>query len=151
VIPLSWIGAGVVVAYLSGVGSGMLWSADRAQAKRDKAAVAQLTADLKAQQDQAARLHKAKDLTDVELETARASAARAARAADGLRNAANANAARIATAAPGCETATEAIRLYADVLGRIDDRAGQLAAIADDARARGIGCENHYEAVKGAP
>jgi chromosome segregation ATPase len=151
VIPLTWVGAGVIAAYLAGVGSGMLWSADRAQAKRDKAAVAQLIADLKAQQDQAARLHKAKDATDVELETARAAAARAARTADSLRNAARTAEARLAAAPAECKTEAATGLLFADVFRGASEEAVRMAGQADDARARGIGCENHYEAVKGTP
>lgn len=139
-----WLWLAAVAIYLGGVGSGMLWSKDRAEARKNREAVAQLTADIKAQQDQAARLHKAKESTDDELQKARAAADRAR---VGLREYAAAQQARIATSAPDCTAANAAAAVYADLFGRADTRAGELAAEADERRARGLGCEQHYQAI----
>jgi Protein of unknown function (DUF2514) len=144
-ISLPWLGLGAAVIYAAGVASGMLWSSDRAQAREDRAAVAQLQADLKAQQDQAARLQAAKDRTDEELQIARDAAARAAAAS--LRDTTSARKARAAAAPAECKADAQAAAVYSDLLRRADQRAGELAAIADDSRARGIGCERHYEAI----
>lgn len=45
------------------------------------------------------------------------------------------------------EASAAAIGVFADVLGRIDDKAGILAAAADDSRARGNACQRQYETV----
>ena len=42
------------------------------------------------------------------------------------------------------------IGVLADVLGRADQRAGELAAIADSARIRGLTCEAEYERAREA-
>ncbi len=56
-----------------------------------------------------------------------------------------------ARAAPTCrsEAGGDPVGVLADVLGRADERAAALAAIADDARARGLACERAYDAVRG--
>lgn len=46
-----------------------------------------------------------------------------------------------------CQAAGAAIVLQADVLGRADRRAGELAAFADAARAAGLKCEQDYRAL----
>lgn len=85
--------------------------------------------------------------------TADAAAARAS--ADSLRGAANNLAGRLAaseasgnscTAAASKATARAAMVL-ADVLRRVDERAEGLAAVADQARARGLTCEHAYEGL----
>lgn len=43
--------------------------------------------------------------------------------------------------------ATRAAMVLADVLKRADQRAGDLAEVADQARARGVTCEQAYEAL----
>jgi len=77
---------------------------------------------------------------------------RAAGAADGLRAAAAAAAIRAraqsCAAAPGPrEPSADPIGLLADVLGRIDQRAGDLAEYADRLRIAGVACERSYEAL----
>lgn len=47
------------------------------------------------------------------------------------------------------ETKTNGAVLLADLFRRADDRAGELAREADEARARGLACEAAYDAVKG--
>ena len=82
--------------------------------------------------------------------TADASAARAS--ADGLRGAADALAARLAASQVGghsctaaaSQAATRAVMVLADVFKRADQRAGDLAADADQSRGRGVTCETAY-------
>ena len=82
--------------------------------------------------------------------TADASAARAS--ADGLRGAADALAARLAASQAGghsctaaaSQAATRAVMVLADVFKRVDQRAGDLAADADQSRGRGVTCETAY-------
>ncbi|QJC78908.1 DUF2514 family protein [Pseudomonas umsongensis] len=89
------------------------------------------------------------------IDQATADAAAARTSADSLRGAADALANRLAaseasgdscTAAAGQATAHFAMVL-ADVFKRADERAGELAAIADQARARGAACEMAYDGV----
>lgn len=72
-----------------------------------------------------------------------------------VRDAADAAAGRIAASkasSHSCTTAasqaaTRAVMVLADVLKRADQRAGDLAAVADQARARGVTCEQAYDAI----
>ena len=50
-------------------------------------------------------------------------------------------------AASASKAATHSAMVLADVLKRVDQRAGELAAIADQARARGVTCERAYDAL----
>lgn len=85
--------------------------------------------------------------------TADASSARAA--ADSLRGAADAIAARLAASQAGGNSctaatsaaATRAAMVLADVLKRADQRAGDLAEYADQARARGMTCEQAFDGL----
>ncbi|HDR9026969.1 TPA: DUF2514 domain-containing protein [Burkholderia vietnamiensis] len=56
-------------------------------------------------------------------------------------------AARHPTAATGSPAAGDALDLLADVLGRADQRAGELAEYADTARIAGQQCERDYDAL----
>jgi len=56
-------------------------------------------------------------------------------------------AARHPAAAAGSPAAGDALDLLADVLGRADQRAGELAEYADRARIAGQQCERDYDAV----
>ncbi|MHB0820116.1 DUF2514 family protein [Stutzerimonas stutzeri] len=88
-----------------------------------------------------------------QIEQARRDADAAGAAADRLRI----EAGRIATQLATCNAGAAGERkariaagdLLADVLGRADDRAGELAAIADRARAAGLTCERTYDGVRG--
>ena len=51
------------------------------------------------------------------------------------------------SAPEGSASASGADPVLADLLGRIDDAAGQLAAYADDARTAGGACEKAYDAL----
>lgn len=89
------------------------------------------------------------DETDRTLARARADAAAARSAADGLRvAAASAGAAcrDAGPAAPGAPASAAGLVL-ADVLGRAAERAAELAAAADAAHAAGSACERAYGAV----
>ncbi|MBM6442419.1 DUF2514 domain-containing protein [Pseudomonas sp. MIL9] len=85
--------------------------------------------------------------------TADASTARAS--ADGLRGAADKLAARLAASEAGgnsctaaaSKAAARAATVLADVLKRADQRAGDLAEVADQARARGVTCEQAYDGL----
>jgi hypothetical protein len=55
-------------------------------------------------------------------------------------------AANASAAAEQCTPDTGALDLLADLQRRADDRAGELARIADDARGRGGACERAYDA-----
>lgn len=72
-----------------------------------------------------------------------------------VRDAADATVGRVAASqgsSHSCTTAasqaaTRAVMVLADVLKRADQRAGDLAAVADQARARGLTCEQAYGAI----
>ncbi|MBR7899901.1 DUF2514 family protein [Burkholderia multivorans] len=59
-------------------------------------------------------------------------------------------AARHPTATAGSPAAGDALDLLADVLGRADERAGELAKIADDRGIAGQQCERDYDALTAA-
>ncbi|AQQ50134.1 DUF2514 family protein [Burkholderia cenocepacia] len=84
-------------------------------------------------------------------EAALADAAAAGRAADGLRRQVAVLVAdvRRAGAAAGSPAASDAIGLLADVFGRADERAGELAKIADERGIAGQQCERSYDALIG--
>ncbi|WP_454839739.1 DUF2514 family protein [Pseudomonas hormoni] len=85
--------------------------------------------------------------------TADADAARAS--AYSLRGAADNLAARLAASeasghsctAAASKAVARAAMVLADVLKRIDQRAGDLAEVADQARARGVTCEHAYDGL----
>ncbi|CAN0626412.1 conserved protein of unknown function [Burkholderia multivorans] len=84
-----------------------------------------------------------------ERDQARADAVAAASAADGLRRrvAVLVDGARHSAAAAGGPSTSDALDLLADVLGRADARAGELAAIADERGIAGQQCERSYDAL----
>ena len=89
------------------------------------------------------------------IDTAAAAVTAANRESDRLRSAADGLASRIAASQAGghsCTTAasaaaTRAVMVLADVLKRVDQRAGDLATVADQARSRGLTCEQAYDAL----
>ena len=58
--------------------------------------------------------------------------------------------ARRAATASGGQAGTTGSELLAELFRRADQRAGELAAIADQARIRGLTCEAAYDALTGA-
>lgn len=110
-------------------------------------------ADYRAQEAQIAEKHQeALYAANLDATAARADAARVRAALERLRIAA-ADAARRGGAAPSAAPAASgppagpAADLPADVLGRIGEAAGELAAAADDARIAGTACQRAYDAV----
>lgn len=101
-------------------------------------AINEVTADAQAKIDQAA-----------------ADAAVAAATAHSLRDEADrisaeladSEAGRSACATAASKAAAHRARMLADVFKRADERAGELAAAADQARARGLACEAAYDAL----
>lgn len=91
--------------------------------------------------------------TTAALATARTDAARAVGTAKRLRSDLAAYItqhrarAQAAAAAGQCPPDPSPLDLLADLQRRADERAGELAAVADDARARGAGCERSYDAL----
>lgn len=56
-----------------------------------------------------------------------------------------------AATTPGYSTpGDDPIGVLADVLGRADQRAGELAAVADESRIRGLTCERAYDTARAA-
>ena len=89
------------------------------------------------------------------IDTAAAAVTAANRESDRLRSAADGLASRIAASQVGGNSctaaasaaATRAVMVLADVLKRADHRAGDLATVADQARARGLTCEQAYDSL----
>lgn len=90
------------------------------------------------------------------IDQATADAATARTAADSLRGTADALAARLSASqgsghsctAAASQAATRAALLLADVLKRVDERAGDLAIYADQSHGRGVTCEQAYISVE---
>ena len=67
--------------------------------------------------------------------------------ADVARYRASARASQHSGAATAGPTTSDALDLFADLLSRADQRAGELAEFADAAHAAGLTCERSYEAL----
>jgi hypothetical protein len=131
------------------------WNADKVQ--QQAAALAEAEANAKETLRRLTRQKENQDANDQELMAARRDAARNGSDADQLREQ-NADIARKwrdalrdSPAGSQCQAAGDAIGVLADVLGRVDRRAGVLAAYADAARAAGLKCERDYDALKPSP
>lgn len=112
--------------------------AERAQRTEEQRRTAAVTKEATNAQDQTAAL-------DASLPAARV-------ASDGVRDAAASAAGRArASACPAAastrQPGEDPIGLLADVLGRADQRAGELAEYADRLRIAGIACERSYDAL----
>jgi hypothetical protein len=127
------------------------WDAERAQLK-----AAALAATTEARTEEARRTAATQEIAheaQTQIDQARADAATAAVVADGLRRAAGAAATRGCAApsnpaaAPAGPPDPAAGLVLADVLGRADQAAGELAAAADAAHAAGAACERAYGAL----
>ncbi|MBZ5793930.1 DUF2514 domain-containing protein [Burkholderia contaminans] len=121
----------------------MRTDAAKDQTKAVEAARAEEQRRIAAQQENADHAAKERD-------QARADAAAAATAADGLRKqvAGLVERARHTAASAGSSATGDALDLLADVLGRADARAGELASIADERGIAGQQCERDYDALK---
>lgn len=122
----------------------------------DKAAALENEARERAK-EQARQLSINKAIQDgqrtIDQATADAAAARAS--ADSLRGAADALAARLSASessghsctAAASQAATRAAMVLADVLKRVDERAGNLADYADQSHWRGVTCEQAFDGL----
>ena len=107
--------------------------------------------------EQARQLSTNKAIQDGQrtIDQATADAANARATADSLRGAADDLAGRLAASeasgnsctAAASKAATRAAMVLANVLKRADQRAGELAEAADQARARGVTCEQAYDGL----
>lgn len=133
------------------------------QAKWDQHLAADAAATEKAQAEQRAieqtrqqSINRVTTDAQREIDRATADTAAARASAGSLRDAADQLAARLAESearrdtctAGASKAAADAARVLADVLKRADERAGILAAAADQARARGLACEAAYDSVR---
>lgn len=156
----------VVLMSLSAAGgawvNGALWAVDLATAKQEHAEALSAIEHRQLQAQAQARSEEQRRQTAVEgirtdahhqIEQAKADAAAATARADSLQQ----QVARVASrpsctagnpgAAPGGPPTNVPALLLADVLQRIDARAGELAATADRARIAGEACERSYAAL----
>jgi hypothetical protein len=128
-----------------------------ANAKQTEADLAQSEINAKETLHRLQRQQENQHVQDLEMAAARAAAVRNGRDADQLReqNAAGARrwgaALRDSPTLDQCAAGGDAIGVLADVLGRADRRAGQLAEVADTARSRGLKCERDYDALTEPP
>ncbi|PRG76123.1 hypothetical protein C6T58_24680 [Burkholderia multivorans] len=118
-------------------------------AAAQKAQLAAVDAARTEEQRRTAAQQEVADNAAQERDRARADAAAAASAADGLRQqvAVLVERARHPASAAGSAPAGDPIGVLADVLGSIDDRAGELAKIADERGIAGQQCERDYDAL----
>lgn len=147
-------------AYRHGVGvTDATWQARwAARDVRDEAARAESESAARAlEQSYQHSIDKAVQDGQSTIDQLTADAATARTSADSLRGTADKLAARLAASQAGgnsCTAATSAadaraVMVLADVLQRADQRAGELAETADQARARGVTCEQAYDGVSG--
>ena len=160
--------AALAVGLVVGAGGAWVvrgWQAG-AQLQTERAAYARALADAEAattravedartkEQRRADAVQEIADHAHAQLAAARADAGRARAAADRLRSAATAYAtatcggpAADSPAAPGSASAAGPGLVLADLFGRADDRAGELAAAFDAAHAAGVACERAYDTL----
>ncbi|UIA86022.1 DUF2514 domain-containing protein (plasmid) [Erwinia tracheiphila] len=101
-------------------------------------------------------INEIQDRAAQRLAVVQADASTARAAADRLHNSAEILARRLADRERTCgagtpgrsEAETSGAVLLAELFRRADARAGELAAAADEARTRGLACENAYNALK---
>ncbi len=117
-------------------------AADEARALR--ASITETERRLSAHQEIASAAQSVADRNARDAAGARAAADRVRRAAAAIA----ASAASVSASAPsGCPAAGADATLLAELLGRATERAVEMAAAADAARAAGIACERAYEAL----
>lgn len=129
-----------------------------AQAVADAQAAARLELERLREQahTQSTKQQEAIDAATIDAERARAAADAAGRAGDGLRRHA-AGLARDCQTQPGAAPASASAPasatgdLLADMLGRIDAAAGELAEYADRARIAGLACERVHDSLTVEP
>lgn len=131
------------------------WNTERVRQQAD--ALAASAANATETQRRLAAQQEAQDAHDQQVAAARRDAAAARTAADGLRRQlalyldaaapAGGGAGRDSAAAGHGAPGRDALALLADLLGRADGVAGELAAALDGARAAGAQCERAYDAL----
>lgn len=127
------------------------WQADAAKA--DRAAAAQEKKHRETERLYLESISTIDTETSAALARARDDKARAVRASDKLRSdladylTLHRQRAQAAATAGQCATDDASRDLLADLLGRADKAAGELAEVADDAIARGRGAERSYDAL----
>ncbi|WP_175981459.1 DUF2514 family protein [Burkholderia sp. BCC1630] len=151
--PRIWLA--VIVAIFVGAATGYSKGHRDADQSAKVTDQAQQIDDLKTERNEIRRRLAAQQeiATDAakERDQARADAAVADGAADGLRRQVVALVAdvRRAGASAGSASAGDAFDLLADLFGRADERAGELAKIADERGIAGQQCERSYDALIG--
>ncbi|MCA8331654.1 DUF2514 family protein [Burkholderia cepacia] len=149
--PRIWLA--VIVAVIVGAVAGYSKGHRDADQSARVADQARQIDDLRAERDEFGRRLVAQQeiATDAakERDQARADAAVADGVADGLRRhvAALVADAQRAGAAAGSPATGDALDLLADLFGRADERAGELAKIADERGIAGQQCERSYDAL----
>lgn len=114
------------------------------------------TAERAKEQARQQSINKVVESGQIFIDTANAAVAAANRESSRVRGAADDLANRLAASEASvnsCTTAASkaaarAARMLADVFKRADQRAGDLAAVADQARARGMTCEAAYQGLE---
>lgn len=166
--PRAWLAALLAVAMAAGLGywRGHVAGASSIQSRWDADITRQQLADtqraLAAEQvnrQKEQELRNAAESNARQVQTELAEARRAGAAADAAGNRLRQQVAQLVAAAkarPAPSTAgagaagaseSDALDLLAQLHSRTDEAAGAIAAVADDARIRGIACERAYDAV----
>lgn len=132
------------------------WSAKWSK-QAEQLATAKANAELKAREDEQRRqasIDKVRDDAEKQIALAESDAIAARDAADGVLEQAKRLAARAGkcpsnpSATQSGAPAAEPSVVLADLLGRADARAGELAAAYDRSRAAGLACERAYDALR---
>lgn len=132
------------------------WSA-KWDKQAEQLATAKANAELKAREEERRRqasIDKVRDDAEKQIARAESDALAARAAADGVLEQAKRLAARAgkcpnnSAATKSGSPAAEPSVVLADVLGRADARAGELAAAYDRSRAAGLACERAYDALR---
>jgi len=137
-------------------GDAKLAKAETAHAREREGQAQATTTAIEAAREEGRRrtaaVEKARDDATKQAGVAAADASGARAERDGLRAHANALArtaiARDPAAADGSPTGADAVDLLAYMLGRVSDRATELARVADRARIAGLTCEQSYDRVR---
>lgn len=162
-----WIAGGAAVMALGAIGTQTYrLHTEQAEHATDRATFATREAELQKRAGDAERLQRQiearresdlqriSDASQARIDAVAAAASAAVSSALSLRDAAKAAAARGRRAcsnpslAGDGPPAPDALSVFADVLGRADARAGDLASIADQRGARGEACERAFEALR---
>ncbi|KVA70965.1 hypothetical protein WM36_02120 [Burkholderia ubonensis] len=156
---MSWIDPRIWLVVIAGVVAGSAGGYFKGHRDADQSAkvavqakqIAELAAERDEYRRQSAAQQEIATHAAKERDRARVDAAAAASAADGLRRQVAALVAGIrrSPAPAGGSSAGDALDLLADVLGRVDARAGELATIADERGIAGQQCERSYDALMG--